>query len=78
MKSRVRKGIPIGLRHSVWPVLCSFETLRAEKDFDYGLLAKTLEYQYKEMIELDVKRVCETESIAAMNIKEVYPIANNP
>lgn len=71
VKSRVRKGIPIGLRHSVWPVLCSFDTLKQEKDFNYDVLSKTYEYQFKEMIEMDVKRVCEKEEIAPMNIKQV-------
>lgn len=56
MKSRVRKGIPAGLRHVVWPILCDFKGLRREMKFNYAHFIATSEYPCEEIIQKDIDR----------------------
>lgn len=56
MKSRIRKGIPAGLRHIVWPILCDFGGLKKEMKFNYDHFIEASEYPCEEQIEVDVRR----------------------
>ena len=56
VKERVRKGIPAGLRHLIWPIICDFESLKKEVKFIYFHLIEASQYPCEEEINKDVIR----------------------
>lgn len=72
MKSRIRKGIPAGMRHIVWPILCDFKGLVKEMKFSYEHFIEASEYPCEEEIETDVKRTCKSNIFFARGIARVF------